>query len=64
MDRSVSDLHKKNILRESIIKITEEQQISWSDVKKKVSQGDITYTLALNIAKRKIEGRFIERPLS
>jgi len=64
MDRSVSDLHKKNILRESIIKITEEQQISWSDVKKKVSQGDITYTLALNLAKRKIEGRFIERPLS
>jgi len=56
MDKSASDKHRKDILRESIIKITEEQQVSWSDVKKKVSQGDITYTLALTIAKRKIDG--------
>ena len=53
---SVIERRRKEILRSSIQKVTDDQQINWADVKSKVQQGDITYTLAVTIAQRKIEG--------
>lgn len=56
MDQSIKKQIKKNILRQSIAEITDDEQVNWQDVKTKVSQGDITYTIAVTIAQRKIEG--------
>lgn len=52
------DLLKQNrieTLRESIARVTDEK-LSWSEIKKRVAQGDIIYIIALTVAKRKIEG--------
>ena len=42
-------------LRQSILQVTDEK-LSWPQIKRRVAQGDIVYIIALNIAKRKIEG--------
>jgi len=57
MDKStIAKKERQEILKKSILKVTEDQQVSWADIKRKVAEGDITYTLALTIAKRKIDG--------
>ena len=44
-------------LRQSICEVTDER-LSWQEIKRRVAQGDIVYIIALNIAKRRIEGRY------
>ena len=56
MDQTIKARIKKNILRRSIAEITDDEQVNWEDVRTKVAQGDITYTIAITIAQRKIEG--------
>jgi len=46
---------ERDILKMSIIKATGSSKIDWKQVKQKVQQGDITYTIALAIAKEEIE---------
>lgn len=59
MDPLIRMQMKKNILRESIAKVTDDQQINWDEVRTKVAQGDITYTVAITIAQQKIEGKSV-----
>jgi len=44
-------------LKDSIMKVTDEK-LMWPEIKKRIDQGDIQYILALNMAKKKIEGTF------
>lgn len=54
--RSLLGKRRKDILRESIQQVTDDHQVNWADVKKKVAEGDLSYSLALSIAQSKIEG--------
>jgi len=54
-DKEAFRQQRIELLEEAISMVTDEK-LMWSQIKQKVDQGDITYIIALNIAKRKIEG--------
>ena len=58
MDEQLLKSQRLATLKDSIMKVTDEK-LMWPDIKKRVEQGDIQYILALNMAKKKIEGIFL-----
>jgi len=60
-DKHLDQDMKIEALKESIISVTDEK-LSWEEIKRRVAQGDIVYIIALNIAKRKIDGLFLIPP--
>jgi len=44
------------IVRAAIQSATGSEKIHWREVRQRISQGDIRYVVALNIAKKEIEG--------